>query len=68
MLKSLKVFKTKNLRRKSWRSSNVIFPSEESRDEGSSLVFEGAQVTSERSENSGLTTGEGRRERGWGMT
>ena len=59
MLKSLKIFKTKNLRRKSWRNSNAILLGEESRDEGSSTCLTGALGTS------GLTTEEGRWEREW---
>lgn len=41
------VEKTMNLKWNRWGSSSIITQSKESRDEGSSILFEGAQVTSE---------------------
>lgn len=51
ILRNLKIFKIKNLRRKSWRSSNVILLSEKSRDEGSSICFDSEEVNREKSKN-----------------
>lgn len=51
ILRNLKILKIKYLRRKNWRSSNVILLSEESRDEGSSICSDSEEVTREKSKD-----------------
>lgn len=45
----------------------VFLRSGESRDEGSSMPFGGAQEASKRTKNSGLIIAEGKRKREWGL-